>query len=434
MFENLADIEALVLRCRSDQSREYIAEAVLCYRSGAYRAAIVGAWIAVVFDLVDKIKELSRAGDGNAQALEQQYEGYLHQIEQGNDQGVRSALDFERQILETCKSKLQLFSHQQFMDLQRLREDRHRCAHPSFQRPGEPYRPSAEHARLHLRSAVEHVLAQAPVQGKAATAEVVQLISSRYFPTEHAKALVELKRSPLADAGAALARGAVDAILFGYVDRTSPLFGIAQVFAALSAAMELHRKLVEERIGKQLPKITRTIDDADFHLIARLLGRLPELWALLDDPSRNRVSSFVLTGPATETLQCLTGLFAIPDMQSVVTQAVSQLDEAALRSGIQDHHLGAVAKDRALELLSGCHSYNATNSVMSGCVLPLFSHLTRVDVERIIRMPKTHNADLPGAVSYAAFIKLVRATNLFQTGEIDKLLTANKADWLAEQE
>ena len=83
MTESLADIEALILRCKSEQSKEYIAEAVLCYRSGAYRAAIVSIWIAVVFDLVDKIRELALSGDGNAQTLKEQYERYLNQIEQG---------------------------------------------------------------------------------------------------------------------------------------------------------------------------------------------------------------------------------------------------------------------------------------------------------------------------------------------------------------
>ena len=77
MIESLADIEALLLRCRSEQSKEYVSEAVLCYRSGAYRAAIVGTWIAVVFDLMDKIRELALSGDGAAVTLQTQYERYL---------------------------------------------------------------------------------------------------------------------------------------------------------------------------------------------------------------------------------------------------------------------------------------------------------------------------------------------------------------------
>ena len=105
----------------------------------------MSAWIAVVFDLIDKIRELALAGDGTAKALEQQYDTYLLQIDQGDGQGIKNALGFERDILSTCKDRLQLFDQHQFADLDRLREDRHRCAHPSFQRAGLPYRPSDEH-------------------------------------------------------------------------------------------------------------------------------------------------------------------------------------------------------------------------------------------------------------------------------------------------
>ena len=64
MNETLADIEALALSCRSEQSRIYITESIQCYRAGAYRASIVTSWIAVCFRLlIDKIRELSLAGD-----------------------------------------------------------------------------------------------------------------------------------------------------------------------------------------------------------------------------------------------------------------------------------------------------------------------------------------------------------------------------------
>jgi hypothetical protein len=69
----------------------------------------VSIWIAVVFDLIDKIRELALSGDGNAKGLEDKYETYLREIERGNEEGVKSALQFEREILTTCKDQLQLF-------------------------------------------------------------------------------------------------------------------------------------------------------------------------------------------------------------------------------------------------------------------------------------------------------------------------------------
>ena len=144
MTDTLADLDTLTLKCRAERSREYIAEAIQCYRAGAYRSTIVNTWIATVFDLVDKIRDLALANDPIAVRINTRYENYISQINSGNDQGIKSALDFERTILATCKNELQLFDHQQLKDLERLREDRHQCAHPSFQRAGVPLRPSAE--------------------------------------------------------------------------------------------------------------------------------------------------------------------------------------------------------------------------------------------------------------------------------------------------
>ena len=94
MNETLADIEALALSCRSEQSRIYITESIQCYRAGAYRASIVTSWIAVVFDLIDKIRELSLAGDQVAKKLEEKHDTYLEQIASGNPQGIKAALEF----------------------------------------------------------------------------------------------------------------------------------------------------------------------------------------------------------------------------------------------------------------------------------------------------------------------------------------------------
>lgn len=141
MVDALADIEALTLECRSETSREYISEAVLCYQAGAYRASIVGTWIAVAFDLIDKIRELAISGDEGAKEIEDRFKSYIAQIDEGNNQGFKSALEFERDILATARDKLQILDQQQYIDLKRLADDRNRCAHPSFQRLGEPYRP-----------------------------------------------------------------------------------------------------------------------------------------------------------------------------------------------------------------------------------------------------------------------------------------------------
>lgn len=43
-------------------------EAVIAYRSRAYRASVVSTWIAVTFDLISKMRELSLQGEAYAES------------------------------------------------------------------------------------------------------------------------------------------------------------------------------------------------------------------------------------------------------------------------------------------------------------------------------------------------------------------------------
>jgi len=64
--QGLIDLDELVLRCRDEHARSYIAEAVACYKAGAFRASIVATWIAVVLDILHKLRELELTGNGAA--------------------------------------------------------------------------------------------------------------------------------------------------------------------------------------------------------------------------------------------------------------------------------------------------------------------------------------------------------------------------------
>ena len=126
MASALSDLDELVLKCRDQKAKSYIREAVACYKAGAFRSAIVSTWIAVSFDILDKLKELSLAGDKEA---ERQIESFDKARRIGD---VANSLKFEREILAICRDKLELISPVEFIDLDRLQEDRNRCAHPSM--------------------------------------------------------------------------------------------------------------------------------------------------------------------------------------------------------------------------------------------------------------------------------------------------------------
>lgn len=72
----LADLDELLLKCRNSPSRVQIEEAIACYNAGAYRACIVTAWIAVVYDFLFKLNELELTGDADSSQRSQRAWSY----------------------------------------------------------------------------------------------------------------------------------------------------------------------------------------------------------------------------------------------------------------------------------------------------------------------------------------------------------------------
>jgi len=431
MTDSLADLDALALRCRAERSREYIAESIQCYKAGAYRSAIVNAWIAVVFDLVDKIRDLALTNDPVALRINNRYETYIGQINSGNDQGVKGALEFERTIVNTCGRELEFFDHQQMRDLERLREDRHQCAHPSFQRAGIPHRPTAELARVHLRNAVEHVLSQAPIQGRTAIVATLTTIASEYFPKDHQQAGITLQQTPLANPSEALTRGLVDALIFGYAQADSPVFEKLQVGTVLSILLETQRAMSENRIAQKMSTLIRQVSDAGLPAVSRLLAVCPETVGLIDDAARVRLSEFLRVGPEGDVIPALVGLARHDRLNGVVQARIPTLSNDRLALAIQEHSLGPLAKTHALNLLSLSRSWATTNDLLEKLILPLFPHLTREEIERVIRMPTETRADLPGSNVYSLFIGQVSRLGIIPENELDQLLRDNGAEYLA---
>ena len=118
----ITDLDELVLSCRTEQAKTYIQEAVGSYRAGAYRACIVATWIAVIFDLVEKVSDLALGGDAAARAMIEKYERWQKQIEDGNPDAIRHSLDFQRTLIDVTQAKFEFFEPQQLLELGRLRE------------------------------------------------------------------------------------------------------------------------------------------------------------------------------------------------------------------------------------------------------------------------------------------------------------------------
>ncbi|MGI3066548.1 hypothetical protein ACRTEL_19230 [Vibrio diabolicus] len=286
MASPLSDLDELVIKCRDKQAQNYIKEAVSCYKAGAFRSAIVSTWIAVSFDIIEKLKDLTLQGDKEAEI-------HLNAFDDARTKGdISRSLKFEREILAICRDKLELISHVEFIDLDRLQEDRNRCAHPSMTHDGELFSPSAELARIHIRSAVEHFLQYPPSQGKAALESLVSLVESSYFPSNIEKALVAFENSPFRRARKSLVSNFAIVVLKKYIDE--PVYKKRLSYSvALNAINELYREEFSEVLATKLSNLLRRLEDKELYKSLYVFEQIPESWEFIDVDVQHKVETYI---------------------------------------------------------------------------------------------------------------------------------------------
>src|SRR5713226_5581239 len=146
----VTDLDELILRVRDTESRVLYGEAVQAYRASAFRSAVTSTWIALVYDLFAKIRELSLAGDKNAMKFIED----LNRAVESKD--VPTLQRIESSILKTASQDFELLSAHESVDLARLQEDRNLCAHPALVAEQTVFQPAPELVRTHLVHAALH--------------------------------------------------------------------------------------------------------------------------------------------------------------------------------------------------------------------------------------------------------------------------------------
>jgi len=408
----LSDLDELVLKCRDEKAKSYIKESVSCYKSGAFRSAIVSTWIAVSFDIIDKLKDLSLTGDKEA-------EKQLEEFEKARKAGdIAKSLKFERDILEIARDKLELISHIEFIDLERLQQDRNRCAHPSMTSDSEIFNPSAELARVHIRSAVEYLLQFPPAQGKYALESLIKEVGSEYFPTSLDKAVTAFKNSPLFKARESLVRNFIVVLLKKILTEKNDYKEGLRIFSALNAVEQMHKEIYSTTLKAKLSSLIKTLDDKNLDRSFPVLERLTDSWEYLDPDIKQKLEAYVENLPKDkldelEFLLLHTGL---------ATSAKERLRKIT-RSEIDDpifFDLPILVGDKIVELYTKSESFDQANS-FSSTVIRYASDFMKEQVERVIRSCG-ENFEIENSFEVATVINAMRKNKQVTDAEVDSWL------------
>jgi hypothetical protein len=284
--KGLTDIDALLLTVRDQQTKNHLAEAVLAYRVGAYRLAIVGTWIAVAYDIIAKIRELA-ASDRDPQAV-----AFIDDFDRNvAANNVAKLLEIERGLIDTASTKFGFLGPVDANFVRRLQEDRHLCAHPASAKNNELFRPLPDAVRAHIVQSVESLLAAPPVSGKALIEAFVADVDSNAFPRGAERAVGYVQQRYLARMRPGAKRNLAVVLMKSVIGGNVPQLASHEesVFDALIA---IDRDEPQTFLAEIVPVAADLLDRADEDDLVRglaLLRRFPAIVAHLPGTTMDRI-------------------------------------------------------------------------------------------------------------------------------------------------
>lgn len=293
----MADLEELVLGCKNPTSKIYVTEAIGAYHAGSIRASIVTTWIAVYFDLVSKIRSLSAANSQDAIKWIQRFDEDFGKYRPEDPGTIRPLQQREETILNDAQNKFGLITPMELMDLKQLRDDRHRCAHPSMRSLSELYSPSPETARKHLRNAIDFVLSRPAIQGQMAVDRTLELIRDEGFPNTRASAADVLRSSLLSTMKTQELADVVDGVLTTMFDKETQSPGRLQQMSALEGIRDIHPNWFSDTFGSILTEHLTSNTPLPVYLIASYSRSRAWLMPLVETISLGRIRHLLLSIP-----------------------------------------------------------------------------------------------------------------------------------------
>ena len=379
MDAGFVDLDILLTRIRHPQSKVYFLDAVKAYKAGALRGALTSAWVALAYDLIAKYRELSAIGDAAATA-------FLLSWDNATAAGdIAKLLQLEGGILEDATANTQVVNRIARTHLDRLREDRHLCAHPAFSAEADLFEPSPELVRLHLFNAVDLVLSQEPLQGKAIFDLYDVDVQSPGFPTTHERILDYVEQRYLARVRAQNVRN------FGTVLAKSLLKGVPTQWESL------HRKIipslvaVRDRAANAWPDvflaIVRLIDNlepANRPRAIAFIAAFPDFWARLQDPTRTALQATVDNAdPAGLADYRLLAGVTVPQFRTALLALIASLHRNQLADAIASQPL-ADLWPRAVEEYQGSGSWRGSEANFSDLITPFAGRLSGEQLDQLL--------------------------------------------------
>ncbi|MCY7331603.1 MAG: hypothetical protein LH649_02875 [Pseudanabaena sp. CAN_BIN31] len=379
----LTDLDELALTVRDRTARSYIVEAIDAYRGGAYRSSIVSTWIAVTFDIISKIRELSNQSDPMAQ-------DFISTLDEAiKSKNIKKLQIIEEDLLKIATEKFEFLSNQEQADLTRLKDDRNLCAHPAFVTEEMLFEPEPERVRMHIVHVVKHLLQHQPVQGKSAIERIVRDIKTTSFPPTLDTACIFLNSRYLDRAKKSLIENLIflllKAILRG--DHSDlPLTYSSQMILTLQAVSNRHPDIYEERIKAKLLTIIESLEEDSLPNTFRLLGADPRCWNWLNESTKIHLKAVIQVSLNKPSIRnSILEAILVDDLKPIIVKGFNELSQQIQISVIKAIPQPEFAA-QAIALYLKAGGFREAERLGESLILPMANCFSVTDIKKILKV------------------------------------------------
>lgn len=420
----MLSLEDLTASIRSDHSRTQFAEAIRAYRAGAYRSATIALWIAVVQDIVEKLRTLADDDDANAKGIIDE----LDAARRANN--IPKLQSLENSLLERACDDFELVTHREAEDLRRLYSDRNSCAHPTFQSDvDEPFDLTEEQVRAHARVAVDSLLAQPARVGKALVDRFASDVRSNSWPDQELTSFLRTRyfdRARVAAARGVLTVAVKVAIRPGEESNRSA----GRCVAALRSAASIDRSTLDSVVRRVLGAWRDNLSDEDLARCLGAVGTNAAAWDALGPDNVARVQT-LLAGETAWLIEHRAFASGVPSHDALRSAYLSAVDRLTIEE------LDALTRrpyplqqwvEPSLSLLADARSFRSAEERL-GIVVRLSSVLDADHVRRVGQCLSSNTQ-----VSYAGGTKVLLRRLVEDTLEVPGVRAAWQATMVEYQQ
>lgn len=379
---HLSNLDELIQKVRNIHSKNYLNESISSYRAGAYRASLITTWIAVCVDIIEKIRELSLSDDAAAKKIEERLDGI-------NANDPSSMLLFEKDILDIACDELQLISAIEKSHLERLKNDRNVCAHPTFSHDGSQFTPHAELTLSYIVLASNYLLIHPPVKGKVVIQRLFELINEPSFPEDEEKAYTLLSSdNNLGRVRDSSVRN-LTIILLKRVFRDES--GVApellnRISASLGAICRLYPEIYTNVIEIMLGPMLSEANDTQLKRVFPFLSSRNELWEKIAQPEKIRIDGLMQSMDVDDLIKYHVPKLAEVNFQirkelMVKLESFNNVDQAKLIASNPSH----IYKNQAINVFIESLSFDSAEFRGNSLLVPMASKLDVDDIKLIFK-------------------------------------------------